>query len=231
MSNQTEPGSSLSERAQLPLILIGGGGHCRSCIDVIESQGVFSIAGIIDSPAMVGKSVLRYEVIGTDDDLELMASQAAYFLITVGFLGTSSRRAELYQKMTDLGLIGAIVVSPKSYVSNYAAVGAGTVVMHGATVNAGSRIGTNTIINSHALVEHDCAIGSSSHLATGAVVNGNCKVGQEVLLGSRSVLVQGTEICNNVIVGAGATVTHSISIPGTYVGTPARRISNRSCER
>jgi hypothetical protein len=28
----------------------GGGGHCRSCIDVIEQQGRFAIAGIIDLP-------------------------------------------------------------------------------------------------------------------------------------------------------------------------------------
>ena len=32
-----------------PIILIGGGGHCISCIDVIEMTKEFSILGIIDS--------------------------------------------------------------------------------------------------------------------------------------------------------------------------------------
>ena len=31
------------------IILIGGGGHCRSCIDVIESTKMFKIIGIINS--------------------------------------------------------------------------------------------------------------------------------------------------------------------------------------
>ena len=32
------------------IILIGGGGHCRACIDVIEQEGRFTIAGIVDVP-------------------------------------------------------------------------------------------------------------------------------------------------------------------------------------
>jgi hypothetical protein len=29
------------------LVLIGGGSHCRTCIDVIESEGIDRIAGIV----------------------------------------------------------------------------------------------------------------------------------------------------------------------------------------
>ena len=31
-------------------ILIGGGGHCKSVIDVIEQEAKFEIAGIVDKP-------------------------------------------------------------------------------------------------------------------------------------------------------------------------------------
>ena len=30
------------------IILIGGGGHCKSCIDVIENGNKYKIRGIID---------------------------------------------------------------------------------------------------------------------------------------------------------------------------------------
>ena len=30
------------------IVLVGGGGHARSCIDVIEMENKFSIAGIVD---------------------------------------------------------------------------------------------------------------------------------------------------------------------------------------
>ena len=51
-----------------PLILVGGGGHCKSVIDVAESAG-YTILGILDMPEMVGTCVLDYPVLGTDDDI------------------------------------------------------------------------------------------------------------------------------------------------------------------
>ena len=53
---------------QKNLILLGGGGHCKSVIDVAEAAG-YNILGILDRPDEVGKEVLGYKVIGTDDDI------------------------------------------------------------------------------------------------------------------------------------------------------------------
>ena len=40
------------------IILIGGGGHCHSVIDVIEQEGRFRIKGIVDKTKLLGSSVL-----------------------------------------------------------------------------------------------------------------------------------------------------------------------------
>ena len=37
------------------IILIGGGGHCKSVIDIIEQDNKFKIAGIIDKNLIVQK--------------------------------------------------------------------------------------------------------------------------------------------------------------------------------
>jgi len=52
-----------------PILLIGGGGHCRSCIDVIEAEGKYKIAGIVNQPGGNREPVLGYEVLGNDEDL------------------------------------------------------------------------------------------------------------------------------------------------------------------
>ena len=54
------------------ILLIGGGGHCRSVIDVIEQEAKYTIAGVIDKKELIGTKVLGYEVIGSDDDLEVL---------------------------------------------------------------------------------------------------------------------------------------------------------------
>ena len=60
------------------IILIGAGGHCNSCIDVIESENKFKIAGLIDNK----KSLSKYKVIGSDKDLQKI--KIKNILITVG---------------------------------------------------------------------------------------------------------------------------------------------------
>ena len=49
-----------------PLILVGGGGHCKSVIDVAEQAG-FEINGILDLPENIGKTILNYSIVGSDD--------------------------------------------------------------------------------------------------------------------------------------------------------------------
>jgi len=77
------------------LILIGGGGHCHSCIDVIEQEGKYQIAGILDLPEMVGYNILGYSIIGSDDDIPKYVEQGFEFLITVGQIKSAEKRKTL----------------------------------------------------------------------------------------------------------------------------------------
>ena len=76
-----------------PLILVGGGGHCKSVIDVAESAG-YTILGILDKPEEVGKQVLDYKVIGTDDDIPQYVNKAE-FVITVGQIKSCAIRKKI----------------------------------------------------------------------------------------------------------------------------------------
>ena len=125
-----------------PLILVGGGGHCKSVIDVAESAG-YTILGILDRPEEVGKRVLGYEVIGTDDEMAKYKDQAE-FVVTVGQIKSPDLRIKLHQMLDKAGCKLATVIAPTAHVSRYATVGEGTVVMHQAVVNADAKIGIST---------------------------------------------------------------------------------------
>lgn len=205
--------------SQKNLILIGGGGHCKSVIDVAESAG-YNILGILDIPEDIGKVVLDYKVIGTDDDIPRYADKAE-FVITVGFIKNPAIRIRLFDKVREAGGKLATIVASTAHVSRYASLGEGTVVMHQAVVNAGARIGENCIINTFCNIEHDAVIEDQCHISTGAMVNGDCKVGKMCFIGSQSVLANGINICDDVIVGAGSLVRKNILKPGIYSGNPA----------
>lgn len=202
-----------------PLVLLGGGGHCKSVIDVAESAG-YTILGILDIPEDIGKYVLDYKVIGTDDDIHQYVGKAE-FVITVGFIKDPAIRIKLYNKVKDAGGTFATVIASTAHVSKYANIGEGTVVMHHAMVNAGAKIGINCIINTFANIEHDAVVGNQCHISTGAMINGDCKIEERCFIGSQSVLANGIEVGDDIIVGAGSVVRKNLREKGIYSGNPA----------
>lgn len=202
-----------------PLILLGGGGHCKSVIEAAESAG-FNILGILDMPDDFGKEILSYKVIGTDGDIPAYIDKAL-FVITVGFIKNPAIRIKLFNRVKEAGGKLATIIASTAYVSKYATIGEGTVVMHHAFVNAGAKIGENVILNTFTNIEHDAEISDQCHISTGTMVNGDCKVGKNCFIGSQSVLANGITIGEDIIVGAGSLVRKSISIKGIYSGNPA----------
>ena len=201
------------------LILIGGGGHCKSVLDAAESAG-YNILGVLDMPEDVGKEILSTKVIGTDDDIPAYVDKAE-FVITVGFIKNPSTRIRIYNKVKEVGGKFATIIASTAYVSKYAKIGEGTVVLHQAFVNAGAKVGCNVILNTATNIEHDAVIGNHCHISTGTMVNGDCKVGERCFIGSQSVLANGISIGDDIIVGAGSLVRKSISEKGIYSGNPA----------
>ena len=130
------------------IILIGGGGHCKSVIDVIEQEGQFEIAGIVDKPEFLGSDILGYSVIGNDSDLGNLAKKYQYALITVGQIKSPLLRIKLFELAEKSGFTLPSIISPRAYISKHAMVGKGVVIMHDVLINANAKIGDNCIINS-----------------------------------------------------------------------------------
>lgn len=202
-----------------PLILVGGGGHCKSVIEAVESVN-FSIKGILDLPQYVGDKILGYEVLGSDDDIPLYVDECD-FLVTLGYIKNPTLRNNLHKRIEDAGGNLATVIASTAHVSKYAQLGAGTVVLHGAMVNAGAIIGKGCIINTLANIEHDAIVGNFCHISTGAMVNGDCHVGDNTFLGSQSVMVNATSIPANSVFAAACLIRKNLTIEGLYAGNPA----------
>ena len=189
------------------IILIGGGGHCKSVIDVIEQEGRFEIAGIIDKPELLGSDVLGYSVIGSDYDLDNLVKKYQYALITVGQIKTPELRIKLFNLAIKAGFVLPNIISPNAYVSRHSSIGNGTVVMHNAIINPSASIGDNCIINSKALIEHDCLISKHCHISTNATINGGVTVESGCFIGSGAITKEVITIKKGCFIKAGSLVT------------------------
>ena len=212
----------MSESKSKPeIVLIGGGGHCKSCVDVIESEDKFVIAGIVDSSLGAGTKIFGYTVLGNDSKLPEIRKTINFALLTMGQIKSASVRKNIEKILRDLNFELPVVIASTAYVSKHSTIGRGTIVMHKALLNAAAKIGENCIINTGAIIEHDCEIGNFVHVSTGSIINGNSKINDHCFIGSGTVVKESIKIQSEIIIAAGSLVIKSLEQKGTYSGQPA----------
>ena len=197
------------------LILIGASGHAHACIDVIEQHDQYRIAGLVGMSEEMHINHLGYSVIATDSELPELAKEYQYIFIAVGQIRSPDSRIRLYQQTTELGFQLPVIIAPTAHVSRHASIGAGTIVMHGAIINAGAKVGNNCIINTRALLEHDTTVADHCHISTGAILNGDVYIGAGSFVGSGSIIKEGIALGKDCVVGMGLSVRHN-QVDHTY---------------
>lgn len=198
------------------IILIGCGGHAKSVVDSIESAGKYNIVGFLDYKAEKYK---QYEVIGKDEKLEeLFLSGIKNAFVTIGYMGKSMLRNDIYDKLKKIGFSIPSIVDSSAILASDVQISEGVYIGKGAIVNSNAVIDKMSIVNTGAIVEHDCKVGSFSHVAVGSVLCGAVSIGKNVLIGANATILQERSIGDFSIIGAGVTVRKSIKENITFCG-------------
>lgn len=208
------------------IILIGGGGHAKVLIDILEQQGTYIYA--VSSPKIDNESDLfkGLKIFLNDNEIYKFGPDEVYLINGIGSMPGNTLRDELFQKFRNHQYDFLTIKSDSSLISNYSDIGAGVQIMKGAVINTDTKIGENCIINSGAIIEHDCDLGMSNHIAPGAMLSGGVSTGSCVHIGTGAVIIQGVTIGDNSIIGAGALVTSDI--PANQIVYPPRSIKSDS---
>lgn len=207
------------------LILLGGGGHCKSVLDSLLLCSDFSEIGIIDKKENIGMNVLGVPVIGCDDDLpELFMQGYTHGFVTLGNIGNPSARKKLFLKIEQIGFIMPSIIDPSAVVSKYAGIGAGVFVGKNAVVNGGSIIGKGAIINTSAIIEHDCVIEEFANISPGTVLCGGVHVGSGTYIGAGSVVKQQIKIGSDSVIGMGSVVLRDFDDNTLAYGNPCKEV-------
>ncbi|WP_342420767.1 acetyltransferase [Paenibacillus sp. FSL E2-0178] len=213
------------------ILLIGGGGHCKSVLDSLLRLDVYSDIGIIDRKENVGKDILGISIIGSDYDLQRLLTQGyIYAFVTVGSIGNPAHRIKLFQHMLEVGFQTPNIIDHSAIVSHDADVGAGVFIGKHAIINAGSVINTGAIINSGAIIEHDCFIGEFAHVAPGAVLSGGVQIGEHTHVGARSVIRQHLTIGSGTTIGIGSVVVSDLRNDVIAYGNPCMEVRSKNDE-
>ncbi len=188
------------------IIIIGAGGHAKSCVDVILSQNKFEIYGLVEKDTNKDSFDKDIPIIGTDTDLDRIRKEVVNVHVGIAHMGEYDQRKEIINKLTKLKYNFPILTSSHTYISNLSQIMMGTIVMHGSIINAYVKIGEHNIINTNVIIEHDVEIGNNCHIAPGVTINGNVFVGDNVFIGSGSIIHQNINIPSNTIIASASKI-------------------------
>jgi sugar O-acyltransferase (sialic acid O-acetyltransferase NeuD family) len=188
------------------ILVIGAGGHARACIDVIEQLAIYDSIALVGSPIEVGKTIMGWPILGTDEDLPKLLDDYPNALIGIGQIKSPNSRIRLFDHVSRMGFLMPTIISPLAYASRHSEIGEGTIVMHRAVINANVKIGRNCIVNSMSLIEHDVTVADHCHVSTAAVLNGAVEIGEGSFVGSHASIRESIKIPPRSVIGIGECV-------------------------
>ena len=197
-------------------ILIGGGGHARVVSSIIEAQETYHLEGVFDSNPKIET------LDGVEIFHEYNPDQFPNALAIVA-IGDNKIRKQLAQTIQH---VFGKLIHPLASIDRLGLVGEGSVVMHHAVIQRGTRVGKHGIINTASSIDHDCVLGDFVHIAPNATLCGGVQIGDETFIGAGVVVLPQIKIGKRVIVGAGTVVTKNIPDGVTVVGNPGKIINS-----
>jgi sugar O-acyltransferase (sialic acid O-acetyltransferase NeuD family) len=182
--------------------IIGKGGHARELVSLFP----FAVE-TFTSDEFLTKDYHEYEIM-------------------IG-VGDSFLRKQILAKLPqDVKFFSYI--HPSSIVGNRISVGEGSFVGPYCVLSTDISIGKHALLLRGCHVGHDCTVGDFLSMMGGSIINGNCSIDESFYLGTNSSVKEKIQICHNVKVGLNSGVVNDIIIPGTYVGTPTKKIEKAS---
>jgi sugar O-acyltransferase (sialic acid O-acetyltransferase NeuD family) len=210
------------------IVVIGSSGHAKVAIDVIEREGKYHIAGLIDSLKPAGETVFGYKILGAEDKLAALVSseEVQGGLIAIG---DNWKRHLVAEKIKSLipqfGFVTTI--HPSAQVGRGVTIGDGSVLMAGAIANSDSHIGGFCILNTKASLDHDSVMEDFSSLAPNATTGGKVVIGMFSAVSLGASIIHGVKIGEHSVLGAGALAVDDIPHHSVAYGTPAKIMRKR----
>ncbi len=190
----------------LPVLVVGGGGHAKVVIDVLQKVGR-EIIGIVDGGVAKGTMVLGVPVLGGDEYLSRYTGGGVDLANGIGSLPGCNARWEVTGRLRQQGYRFIRVIHPSVILGACVDISEGVQIMAGCVIQPCVTVGEDTILNTGTTVDHDCRIGRCCHVAPGVSLCGGVCVGDFVHIGTGANIIQEVTISAEKVVKAGALVS------------------------
>jgi sugar O-acyltransferase (sialic acid O-acetyltransferase NeuD family) len=210
------------------IFLFGAGLHGQTCIDVIEKQAKYEIAGLIDSEKKIGSLVDGYKVLGRMQDLPNLISKHK---VKTGFIGIGDNwvRKRVYEDILSLepDFEFVNIIHPSAVFGKNVSLGKGILI------GAETFISSSCSLGDFCLLHHQVLLGLQNHLSDfssvslGSLTGGKVTIGEYTAITLRAVVKDRINIGSHSVIGSGSLVLKNIPDFVVVYGHPAEIIRSR----
>lgn len=199
-----------------PVIILGAGGHAKVVADILRLSGR-DILGFVTPDLRIGAEFCGEKVLGGDEIINKYFSDKIQLVNGIGSLPKKNLRWGLAESMRKHGYKFATITHPKAIVSSDVSLDDGVQIMAGAIIQAGTKIGQDSIINTGAVIDHDCNIAKNCHLAPGVVLSGGVAIGRDTHLGTGTIVTEYRSIGSNCTIAASSVIYTDVLNNTTFI--------------
>lgn len=182
------------------LLLVGSGGFGRV---VSEHASLEYDCAFVDDGHPIGTEICGITVVGAIADLPHLRLEYPKLVVAIG---NNLLRETIYRQAQALGYQFPNIIARSAYVSPYAELGWGCVLLNHVTIQNGSRLGNGVLLNVGVELHHDSYVDDFSLIYTNSVIRTEAKVGKRVKIGSTATVGNYSVVPDDAVVPDGSAV-------------------------
>lgn len=183
------------------LLLVGAGGLGRVTLEhAMEKYQCH----FVDDSYPVGMEICGAPVVGAIADLPALRKEYQLLVVTIG---NNALREKLYAQADALDYEFPNILARTAYVSPFAQLGWGCILLNNAVVQNGVQVGNGSILNVGAEAHHDCTIDDFTLIYTNSVIRTGVTVGKRAKIGSTVTVSNFAAVPEDAVVPDGFVVT------------------------
>ena len=182
------------------LLLVGAGGLGRVTLEhAMDEYDCF----FVDDAYPLGREICGVPVVGSIADLSALRKEYQLLVVTIG---NNRLREELYAQADALDYEFPNILAKTAYVSPFAKLGWGCILLNNAVVQNGAQVGNGVVLNVGVEAHHDCFIDDGALIYTNSVIRTGARVGKRAKIGSTVTVSNFAIVSEDAVIPNGAVV-------------------------
>jgi sugar O-acyltransferase (sialic acid O-acetyltransferase NeuD family) len=193
--------------------------------DVGTEEGTLDVAAFAADEAFIESDSYHGRPLVPVGEVEKHYPPESHAMLTViGYKRMRDRRS-MFERARTLGYDLVNYISKYAIVYEPVEMGQNNIIFGGTYIGPNGCIGDNNVIRPNVYVGHDVKMEDHVFLGPGCTIGGNCFLGSLSYVGIGATVVDGIALAQETLVGAGGVLLQNSERYGTYVGVPARKIT------